>query len=305
MDMLLAKLSEQQATMRQTGSTSKNKQSQGDSLADFPPLTPNEPFPSSELETRPSNSAMSDGPSDIEEVLRLKLQLAQAQTHISKLDHELAQTRSSRANSGGAEIAPARGALGQATRENPWGGDDAQSDNSDTVSSAGFPRSRAIWGHPRASFSSSVIHASTTEPAPSSWMGNRTLAPGFTDQLSQCSASEACRNDRLSPEADLPSRMSTRGRTSRFDSRAGMPAQYGGSFTTSSSQFDPVMASFAGANMGMPPGHMPLGMSLYPQYQQQPIGTPLSPHASEFTSKGYWKPEVSISQHRHIKFAAN
>lgn len=296
MDKLLAKLSEQQATMRQKGAALKIEKAPGDLLPGSMPQTPTEPFPSSEQEARPSSASVSDGRTDLDEVLRLKLQLAQAQTHISKLDQELAQTRSSRANSGGAEIAPTKGGLGQSTRENPWGAEDTHSDNSDTVSSTGFPRSRAIWGNPKASFSSSVLHAPTTEPAPNNWMSGRPFVPGFTEPLSQYPGSEACRSDRLSPDADLMNRISIRGRSNRFDPRSGIPAQYGGSFTTSGGQFDPVMASFANANMGMPPNHTPLGMSMYPQYQQQPIGTPLSPHASEFTSKGSWKPEVSLPE---------
>ncbi|KAL3960150.1 hypothetical protein ACCO45_005267 [Purpureocillium lilacinum] len=35
-----------------------------------------------------------------------------------------------------------------------------------------------------------------------------------------------------------------------------------------------------------------MGLGMYSPYQQQPIGTPLSPHASEFTSKAGWKNEV-------------
>jgi hypothetical protein len=39
------------------------------------------------------------------------------------------------------------------------------------------------------------------------------------------------------------------------------------------------------------------GMNMYSGYQPQPIGTPLSPHAPEFTSSSVgWKNEVSSSR---------
>src|SRR3954451_12854900 len=99
MDRLYAKLSEQQAILLHQKDVQKaeddlrsalGRQSASSSL----PITPaTEAYPTTAPTTRSASIAPNDGIAGPDEVLRLKLELAQAQNKISRLDQELAQTR--------------------------------------------------------------------------------------------------------------------------------------------------------------------------------------------------------------------
>lgn len=300
MDKLLAKLSEQQAKLKQIPDSIQFNEAESPRMATCEdlgssaslPATPTvHTLPTPDAELRPSSATIQQESLEGDEVLRLKLQLVQAQNKISKLDQELAQSRTSRPNSVGQKAAPSRPLMNQVTRDNAWSlTEDAQSDTSETFSTSGLPKRRAIWGNTKASFSGTALHTQAAEPSPSSWLDGRAIGTGYMDH--SFGTSELQRNEAISTEADLLMRSSVNRRSNRFDSRMGAPQPLGPTFAGPTSPFDPMMASISAANMGMPPGHGGMGISMFPQYQQQPIGTPLSPHASEFTSKSGWKSEV-------------
>jgi len=79
------------------------------------------------------------------------------------------------------------------------------------------------------------------------------------------------------------------GRGSRFGNRnqAGFP------YASSNSSYDGLAPANSYNSTGGMNGIMGAGMSTSLSYQPQPIGTPLSPFAPEFTSStGNWKTEV-------------
>lgn len=301
MDKLLAKLSEQQAKLKQKPDSPKYSDTESPRMSACEDLASSTSMPTTptvhtlsttDAELRPASATLQQQNTEADEVLRLKLQLVQAQNKISKLDQELAHSRTSRPSSAGQKIAPSRGLAAQSSRDSPWNlTDDANSDTSETFSNSGLAKRRAIWGNPKASFSGTALHTPAAEPSPSTWLDGRMLGPGYMEH--PYSTSEVHRNDSMNPEADLLMRSSANRRNTRLDSRmGGGHQQLGPTFSGPTSPFDPMIASISAANMGMPPNHGSMGISMFPQYQQQPIGTPLSPHASEFTSKGNWKSEV-------------
>lgn len=198
-------------------------------------------------------------------------------------------------------------------RDNSWADQDgSRSDTSDTLSAGGFNRARAIWGNggkqqgPMSGFQPSEALAA------SQWM-NRGFGQPFVEAPMQYpnSAINGYPGDRIMQDPDLlmaapaPRRNHSGG---RFNGRAVGSFPY----TNSNSSFDAytpnstpygssggIMGGISGigapVNMGMTggiPNHVSTGM--YSGYQPQPIGTPLSPHAPEFTSSGAeWKNDVS------------
>lgn len=303
MDKLLAKLTEQQSKFvpgelkAEDDDDSYGRLHDNGSSSNSLPITPaTDGFPTTAPTTRPASATLDGSRQDPDEVLRLKLQLAQAQNHISKLDHELAQSRNGGSDCGGAETTQSRFSGGQFGRENPWAsGEDAQSDTSDPLSAKAFAQSRGIWANPKGSFTTTSLPASAVEPSPGNWLGGRGFSPAYLDSTSALNPSEAYRGDRLEPDNDLLSRQGANRRPNRFDARLSAPQGYNVSYGTVDSQFDAGGSSMPVGNTGMAPSHNHVGVNLYPQYQPQPIGTPLSPHASEFTSKAGWKSEVAIN----------
>ncbi|KAK2939132.1 hypothetical protein FoTM2_002350 [Fusarium oxysporum f. sp. vasinfectum] len=101
-DKFLAKLSEQQSALNQQNDANKLRDETNQYARAFDhasssnslPVTPaTDAFPSTAPTTRPASATLDEARSESEEVMRLKLQLAQAQNEISKLDQELAETR--------------------------------------------------------------------------------------------------------------------------------------------------------------------------------------------------------------------
>lgn len=308
MDKLLAKLSEQQAVLSQQNEALKTRENDGfaskphdqQSSSNSLPITPaTDGFPSTAPTTRPASATTADdNRQEGEEVWRLKLQLAQAQTHISKLDQELRTVKTE-----GEPI----GYTG-APRNKPslpldptWPGpEDGQSDNSDTLSANTFNRTRGIWGNPKSSYANGRIHAPVAEHSPANWIGGRGFNQGYMDQNAPFSPLDGGRSDRLSPDSDILMRSSASRRGNRFDSRMNSPQQFGGAYggyNPPGVQYDPMMGGTmpgpmsAGAPMNGPHGLGPMDMGMYPQNPQS-MGTQLSPYASEFTSKPGWKNEV-------------
>lgn len=307
MDKLLARLSEQQAILSQQNEALKSSEEEKSnaysrstdaaSSSSSLPITPaTDAFSSAAPTHRPASATLDDSRPEADEVLRLKLQLAQAQSQISKLDQELAKTRALKTEIDVPTIGGIR-TMATAARDNTWAvADDAQSDTSDALSASAFGRTRGIWGNSKPAFVGNMSQSATSESSPASWFGGRGFSQGYVDSNTPYPVLDGCRGDRLTPDPDLlmrPSGASRRG--NRFDSRFNS-AQYGSGFGGVGgpvNQFDSMGESLSSVAVNAPPGLGPAGMSVYPSYQQQPIGTPLSPHASEFTSKASWKAEVS------------
>ena len=296
MDKLLAKLSEQQTTIslrndafksNEDDSYSHKAHEQGSSSNSLPVTPATDGFPTTAPTTRPA-SANVDDRQEGEEVLRLKLQLAQAQNHISKLDQELAHTRK-----------PESENLSSGPRS--WQApEDGQSDTSDSLSSNAFNRTRGIWNNPKASFANTPIQAPIAEPSPASWLGGRG-GPAFVEPGSAFPPVEGSQAERLTPDRDLLMRAQGGRRVNRFDTRMNSPQQfpgpYGG-FNLPNPQYDGMLGGpahrppISGGPMGGPQGLAPIGMNMYSPLGQQSMGNQLSPYASEFTSKSGWGNEV-------------
>jgi hypothetical protein len=302
MDKLLAKLSEQQAALSQQHEAFKSVEDdpyssknhdQGSSSNSLPVTPATDGFPTTAPTTRPASANVDERPEG-EEVLRLKLQLAQAQNHISKLDQELAHNR---------KPEPENLGLGPRGWQAP---EDGQSDTSDTVSTTTFNRTRGIWGNPKASFANAPIQAPIAEPSPAHWLGGR-AGPSFLDSQTTFSVVDAPRPERLTPDSDLLMRAQGGRRGNRFDSRMNSPQQFNnpcGGFNPPNPQYDSMLNGPL-ARAPMPPGPMsgpqglsPMNMGMFPPQGQQAVGTQLSPYASEFTSKSAWGNEVCTQQTR-------
>ncbi|KAK2605911.1 hypothetical protein QQS21_003637 [Conoideocrella luteorostrata] len=308
MDKLLARLSEQKAVLNQQNEALKSGEDDGNMCQQLPghtsssnslPITPaTEGFSSTAPSTRPASATMDDARSESDEVLRLKLQLAHAQNKISKLDQELS-TRLFK--EGDTDIQPVnmmRGiSAGLTSRDSTWPTtDDEQSDTSDNMSTAAFGRAKGIWGNSNGSFPSNVRQGASNELQPGTWLGNRGFNPAFPDQTTPYPMMEGYRGDRLSPDSDLVMRQSASRRPHRYDHRVGNSHHLpnigynpvsGGPIP----QYEALGGAMPSGTLHPPPGLGGMGMGAYPGFQQQPVGTPLSPHASEFTSKTNWKNE--------------
>lgn len=336
MDHLLEKLSHQQTGYSKQGDAVKPS----DEKAMYPPtlehaassnsvpITPaTETFGNTDPTTRPASAALNDGGINTEEVLRLKLELAEAQNRISRLDHELSQTRTTRpgmehtmssspvdgefpavpqaaANPSRIPgLAPPLSAGGQqaTTREggNNWPAfDDSRSDTSDALSATGYNRSRSIWDSNK-STQGSYGQGNFPGPEPShigQW-GGRGTNQGYMDQNTayEPPAPSTYRGDRLTPDYDLTIRPPGN-RRARYENRLAMQVfgpqpSYPSGYNYSNSQYDGSDAGMSGQSQA------PASSGMYSNYQPTPVGTPLSPLANEFTSTtgggAPWKSEVS------------
>lgn len=138
------------------------------------PITPaTEGFGNTAPATRPASATMNESMTGDEEVMRLKFELAQAHSQITRLDQELASTRQGHSGmdqstsispvntefpGGNQSVStfprnpgphPVNPGVQYGGREggHPWSGyDDNRSDTSDALSATGFNRSRNIWG---------------------------------------------------------------------------------------------------------------------------------------------------------------
>ncbi|KAI5864182.1 ARM repeat-containing protein [Durotheca rogersii] len=315
MDQLLEKLSQRQAALQMQGDSvnvaddaTHSATAEHGSSSNSVPMTPAvEIFGENAPTMRPASAVLDDGESNTKEILRLKLELAQAQNKISHLDSELSQTRQARPGlehsasyspvdtgmSSGIQTAPNPPRISGppyhnpssqqvAAREGGWPAfDDSRSDTSDALSATGFNRSRDIWG-PNKSGQGSLVQSgfSGSEVAQSSHWGGRGVTPGYMDPglAFEPSAPGGYRGGgHLTPDFDLAASRSTGSRrNNRFDNRFVMPqlasqSAYASGFNYGTSPYEPVPTPASGSGM-------------YSNYQPTPIGTSLSPLASEFTS---------------------
>jgi hypothetical protein len=310
MDKLLAKLSEQQAVISQQtealhssedNSFPAKSQDHASSSNSLPVTPATDVFPSTAPTTRPASATFEDKHQDAEEVLRLKLELAQAQNQICRLDQELAQSRTIKTEPDSVDSIgqfPPRSQV--SGRDGIWAApDDNHSDTSESMSTNTFNRTRGIWGNPKAPCGNPPVQASISEPSPGNWFGGRGFNPSYPEPYAPYSNMESCRTDRLTPDSDILMRPSGGRRGNRYESRMNSPQPFAGPFGTYNvppGQYDPVVGgSISGGPMPGPmnpvQGMANVGMGMYSQHPQA-MGTPLSPYASEFTSKAVWKNEV-------------
>jgi len=334
MDKLLAKLTEQQAVLHQQNEALKS--ADGDAM--FPrvlekassgslPITPaaDSIVAMTGSFTRPT-SAASQSASD--ELLRLKLELAEAQNKISHLE---AQTRLVKSDSGrntpvglpGSDLPSAgmdlpfdrlsmpmpsngNGSRLPFARHTGWlGQDDSRAtDLNDAFPAGGLTRTKSIWNTKPAfpnSFANVAPGPIGTGPQPVPWSNPRSSAQPFGDSAGPFAPPEIepYRLDRLTPDSDMIRPSSSR-RGNRFDNRFGPNAGFGSNFgsTMGGGAYDGAAAGYGTGGQSQSQSGMGsnMAMSLFPPYQQQSMSSPLSPYASEFTTTGGpWKAEVSTS----------
>ncbi|KAK3997178.1 meiotic coiled-coil protein 2 [Cladorrhinum sp. PSN332] len=333
LDKLYAKRSEQQLPIQQHKADTMNLKLGTDDDEYYPthldhqsfstslPITPaTENFGASTAATTRSASATpNDAQIQVEEYARLKAELAQAQTKISRLE---AQTRTYSGPDSG-RVTPALGLdmefpqvmsgtasptgprgsaapvlninAGQARapepflREQSWiTQDDARSDTVDSIATHGIGRTMGLWNTNKPVFSNPFPQGSMTTdqvqwaPAASRAAYEQPASP-FTPAIM-----DTYRQDRA-PGDDMMRQMSRR--SNRFDNRYNNSVgQLRGGFPNiPTGPYDHNQGYVTGPQNPMTGG---MNMGLYPPYQQQAVGTPLSPHATEFTSVGApWKSE--------------
>jgi hypothetical protein len=266
------------------------------------------------------------------EVARLQAELEAAKRKIARMDEELAQTTITKHTIdqaiGGAseadfplnsqEIADRLHQLPavvrpQVNRDNSWAApDDGHSDTSDALSATGFNRARvaAAWNTGakptfqglQAPMAMTSFQQPSAAVASGQW--SRGYGQPFVDTPMSYGPAPAFNNDRMMPEPDMltpqlprrnqPGRMYNRSSASSYPYASSSASSFDG-FTPSSTPYGSgVMTSGFPGMSGAMNMNMPTTMGMYDGYQPQPIGTPLSPHAPEFTSSAAtWKNEVS------------
>lgn len=329
MDKLLARLSQQQATIdRQREDLSMTADSSSLRTAEFVHAIPNTTAPdiaaAGALETNvpPSNSTVNDeAPVTASELLRLKIELDRAKGQIARMDQELAQSRITKhtieqaigtgseaefvMSISGDTVDNPLGNLNQPVRlpfrrDNSWPGqDDAHSDTSDALSAGGFNRARNIWANARPQFMNAQAPVPIMAPlsdfrsgqAPYTVYANGTFSGGrgFGGSFNDAASSNFGQQGRV--DRLSPDRGDMTGVDRRVVGR-GMkfPPRNSYSYANSNGSFD----TFPQMN-----GYGPIGGSYIEStvgYQPPPVATPLSPFAPEFTagSTGSWKTEVSL-----------
>ncbi|KAK4164981.1 armadillo-type protein, partial [Cladorrhinum sp. PSN259] len=327
-DKLYAKFSEQHLPIQNLKSAIDDEefypphldhQSSSSSL----PITPaTETFVASTgATTRSASATPNDAQINAEEYARLKAELAQAQTKISRLE---AQTRAYSGPDSGrvtpalaldiefpqamsgtvspiaprGSVAPIFGtsqARAPFLREQSWmTQDDARSDVVDSIPTHAIGRTMGIWNTNKPVFTNPFPQGSMTTdqvqwaPAASRVAYEQPSSPFVAPIM------DTYRQER-GPGDDMMRQMSRRG--NRYDNRysnsaAHLRSGFGGYPNMPSTAYDNTH-SYSTAPQGAMAGGLNMGM--YPSYQQQAVGTALSPHATEFTSAGApWKNE-SIS----------
>lgn len=328
MDKLLAKLSEQQAVLEQQNKALKS--ANGDAMFSrgfenptsgslpITPATESMAVTAASSLTRPA-SASSQLASD--ELLRLKLELAQAQNKISHLE---AQTRLVKSEGGrntpvglsDSDMAsPAMDLPFNAMpmpiqsnnvvfrlplpRDSGWPSQDGSrmTDLNDPFPAGGLARTKSIWNSKptyQNSFPNIAPGPVGSGPQPVPWNNPRNQNQSFNDPTGPFAppALESYRSDRLTPDSEMVRPSSSR-RGNRFDNRFGANNDFAsnfGSYMGGGGAYDGA-TGYGNGTQNAIGGSMAL--SLFPPYQQQSMTSPLSPHASEFTTGGGpWKSEV-------------
>lgn len=327
MDQLLAKLSEHEARLTKqgevfvsvNGNTLPVPREHQPSSASVPITPATESFGAAAASTRPASATTDDGQSGQDEVLRLKLELAQVRNELHRVkehgqDRQISSDLGvsppplgpeySLAMSAGSEGAARLGQLGgpgaggypSLSREtsNGWGfSDDARSDISEAYSANGFNRARGIWGSGNRSSQPTLStgFAGPEMPQPGPWAGRGgSQNQAYMDpQMNMFGPpGDSYRHSRGGPDGDMTIRAPSNRRGGRFDGRfgpssSGSQGPYGAAYNGyGQPQFDGSMST-SGNQYHMGPG---AGSS---------SSTQLSPLATEFTSTsapGPWRAEV-------------
>ncbi|KAI6285322.1 hypothetical protein MCOR26_001560 [Pyricularia oryzae] len=338
MDRLLAKLSEHQAVNTQhnvpIAAFSDDEQVfprvlDHQSSCSSLPITPaNDIYAASTPATRPASATPESHTAANDEVTRLKLELARAKSEISRLDSELINRRTEgiEGNEDGLDqvdksILGMTGELGgprfsgsstykssrpQYARETPWPAqDDSPSDTSDSLSAGNYGRSRGIWASGKNSNANQSNYLQPTTSALSdptqqvSWSGG---GRGFAEPCAPLygPTADTYRGDRFGSGSDMGMRAASGRRSNRYDNRFATPQSFEpgfGGFTMGYSQFDSVASYQGGLQASLSGGLMSHAGGMHQQFQQ-PVGTPLSPHATEFTSNvaSSWKSDAVATE---------
>ncbi|KFX90386.1 hypothetical protein O988_08221 [Pseudogymnoascus sp. VKM F-3808] len=324
MDRLLAKLSEQQATINkqhevlQTGDDAHR--THVSSVAEYAANSATSPL-SVTPATNSAEGTVSGNSTDTvdtveekdtpqpnkDEVLRLKIELEKAKGKIARMDQELTQTRITKhtieqaigSNSEADFPMDQINASGRSVYlpDATWTGqDDNHSDNSDALSAGGFNRAGAIWGNSgRAPFTNFQAGMQDLQPA-SGFPGNPWAGRGFNVPYSDPSgafgqAVPGFRSERLVPDNDSSVGLAADRRNTnrgRFMNRN--PGAF--PYASSNSSYDGItpttsyssVAGLGGTTSNTMGGSIALNTGGALNYQPQPIGTALSPFAPEFNS---------------------
>lgn len=341
MDKLLAKLSEQQATINKQNEALKSTSSTEDAVryrtveyvsatssVPITPATDSYNFSTAPTTNPPSISGDDTPAQSAGELAVLKAELEAAKGKIARMDQELAQTRITKhtldqvvGNASEADYPlQSEERLGhlpplarpQFARDNSWANqDDARSDTSDALSASGFNRARQIWNNggkpnfaaPTTAYAGVPLTVPGFQPsdgaASAQWM-QRGYGQPFVESLPY-GAAPAFRGDRMMQDPDMlmapPMGRRSQPGGGRYNNRSSASSFPYASSNSSFDGFTPSSTPY-GSVANLPagvPGMGSMGMgSMYSGYQPQPIGTPLSPHAPEFTvSNAGWKGDVS------------
>ena len=336
---LLAELSEREACLTKQGEVfvSVNGSSlavpqENQSSSASVPITPvTESFGTAAASKLPGSTTTNNGQSGQDEVLRLKLELAQVRNELHRvkesgqdrqissdlgvspppLGHEYPLPMSA-GSEGAARLGhlggPGSGGYPSLGREtsNGWGfSDDSRSDISEAYSANGFNRARSIWGNgnrlSQPTFPTGFASPDMSQHQPGPWIGRG----GSQDQAymdSQMnmfgSSGDGYRHNRGGPDGDMTIRAPSNRRSGRFDGRFGPP---------SGSSQGPYGAAYNGYGQAQFDGSMSTSGNQYPMGlgTGSSGSTQLSPLATEFTSasaSGPWRAEVRYPCYRtHIR----
>ena len=329
MDSLLAKLSEQQVILREQN----EKKKKAEAVAAYAramekhqaynnlPITSgidNMHVPSTMARLSPNGTLTASG----DEVLRLKLELAQAHHKINRLDKELTTNRTTSQSDASQILSvaatdpdyPTPGGTGQITpigmaptqtvrslynRENNiWAPPDGnRQDTMDGSSNGSIGRTRNLW---RADIQQPGLHQSfPTAPGPvphshspyvtqptSVWPPPRgTIASFMEASVNQSFGDNSTpmddgRSEYMAADSDMILRPPSQLPDARMESHI-----HNGPAFSSYNTFGAGHIQYGNNGTYPPgPGATSAALAMYPQYltPQPPIGTPLSPHASEF-----------------------
>lgn len=370
MDMLMAKLSEQQATLNKHNTvplladdatrgqasstyefTSKSATTTATSSISVTPVTNSaEDTASASSVDNVEIAAETPTPKPTkEEVLRLKIELEKARGKIARMDQELTQTRITKhtieqAIGGTSEsdypmnqpvdnadhrLGAVQNAMNfqsrpQFMQDGNWAGqDDNESNHSDAMSTSQFSMRGGefrggpmapigpggpFWGNsgraPYPNFGPGIqggmqgFQGSNNGFPGNAWMGRGMQLPFHDEGSSYNQGMPNFRPDRGAPDLDnMANGLSRGGYRGRFMGRGNNSFPYTGSNSSYDGMAPPnTYGSVAGMGGGV--GNSmggPMSMGSGMNYQPQPIGTPLSPFAPEFTSLGgqQWKNDVS------------
>lgn len=320
--MILAKLSEHKNVLTQQSEALKSSMDDSKissrglehtSSSTSVPVTPaTEIFPSAGPNTRPASTSNNQG-DGTEEVLQLKLRLAEAQAKLSHLE-----VKNDSQNFKEADASRGHGQMPALAPEQIWANEEYFSEAGDslvTMPSNRTTGSAMLSGNVsnlRGPFHPAGIPPPSSDSSNgSSWFGPRNnFNQTFADTGNSYNQPDGYRSsDRLTPDSDMFFRPAGGRRGNRFDSRYSSPAPLNGSyghgpFSQPVGQYDMIPGQPAGG-ASIVPGTQGIGIGVYPGYQSQTMPSALSPHATEFTSSSGWKNEVCPQLSRPSPFSVN